>query len=120
VFEFTLDGSAWTQVKDGESIASASVRADGHLLLTRSDGAVLDAGYARGGTGASGVHVGADTPEGGIRNVWIDPAGSAATTDQVAEGSQNLYYTDARVDARIALALADFAASLGASGAASE
>ena len=75
VFEFTLDGSTWTQVKNGEGIASAVLGSDGHLKLTRTDGQVLDAGYARGETGDSGVHIGADAPSDGRVRIWIDPAG---------------------------------------------
>lgn len=55
-----------------------------------------------GADGKSGVFFGPveDAPEDAI--VVVDPAGAVFTTDNVPEGQTNLYYTDARVDQRIA------------------
>ncbi len=76
--------------KPGASVSGAGVNSSGHLVLTMSDGATVDAGYVVGPTGATGITgdtgpagatgaTGATGPQGSQ-----GPAGSGGTLNSVS------------------------------------
>lgn len=109
---YNADGSLFdpatllVQVEQMQS-AGVGVPAQGQTVITWSavhniPAGVLQAG-SLSGTGFIRRHEGGTWSASPIVNA--DLAG--ATTDGLAEGTTNLYYTDARVDARIELAATD-------------
>lgn len=63
-----LDGRPGTNGTDGRGITSTLLRADGHLVLTYSDGSTNDVGLVvgqSGGAGSAGVGITSATTQGG-------------------------------------------------------
>ena len=59
-------------------------------------------GNVTGPAGESGVYYGPVAEAPADANMVVDPAGAVYTTDNVPEGQTNLYYTDTRVDQKLA------------------
>lgn len=82
------DGSGGSGSGTGISISNAEIDANGHLIITLSNGSTIDAGMAKGDTG----------PQGARGNRWytgtaitgVDTNGKAFTNSEVAQA----YYND--------------------------